>query len=115
MISHLSAAASSFNYAVSDTCSYLHANVKFEMSRVGQNHIYSVHIRYFRQRNHQIYGHMRCTYTVLANPRNVSLPDGGGVTKQRAGVILVNLISVIILVPFFYCDFWQKRVLTRRG
>ena len=31
----------------------------------GQNHTY---IRYFGQENHQIYGHMRCIYTVLANP-----------------------------------------------
>jgi hypothetical protein len=36
--------------------------------RVGQNHIYTVFIRYFWQGNHQIYGHIRCIYTVLANP-----------------------------------------------
>jgi len=36
--------------------------------RVGQNHIYTVYIRYFWQGNHQIYGHIRCIYTVLANP-----------------------------------------------
>jgi len=40
-----------------------------DMSRVGQNHIYTVYIRYFWQGNHQIYGHIRCIYTVLANPR----------------------------------------------
>ena len=39
--------------------------------RVGQNHIYTVYIRYFWQRNHQIYGHTRCIYTVLANPINM--------------------------------------------
>ena len=32
------------------------------MSRVGQNHIYTVCIRYFWQGNHQIYGHIRCVY-----------------------------------------------------
>ena len=37
-------------------------------SRVGQNHIYTVNIRYFWQGNHQIYGHIRCIHTVLANP-----------------------------------------------
>ena len=26
----------------------------------------------FRQENHQIYGHIRCTYTVLANPTHVT-------------------------------------------
>jgi len=36
--------------------------------RVGQNHIYTVCIRYFWQGIHHIYGHIRCIYTVLANP-----------------------------------------------
>jgi hypothetical protein len=34
----------------------------------GQPYIYAVHIRYFWQGNHHIYGHIRCRYTVLANP-----------------------------------------------
>jgi hypothetical protein len=38
------------------------------MVRIGQNHIYTVYIRYFWQGYHQIYGHIRCIYTVLANP-----------------------------------------------
>jgi hypothetical protein len=36
--------------------------------RVGQNHIHTVYIRCFWQGNHPIYGHIRCIYTVLANP-----------------------------------------------
>jgi len=36
--------------------------------RVGQNHINTVYIRHFWQGNYQIYGHIRCIYTVLANP-----------------------------------------------
>ena len=36
--------------------------------RVGQNHIFLVCIRYFWQGNRWIYGHIRCIYTVLANP-----------------------------------------------
>jgi hypothetical protein len=36
--------------------------------RVGQNHIYTMYVRYFWQGNHRIYGHIRCIYTVLANP-----------------------------------------------
>jgi len=36
--------------------------------RVGQNHIYTVYTRYFWQGNHQIYGHIRCIYTVLPKP-----------------------------------------------
>jgi len=38
------------------------------MTRAGQNHIYTVCIGIFWQGNHQIYGHIRCIYTVLANP-----------------------------------------------
>jgi len=34
----------------------------------GQNHTYTVYIRYFWPGNHQIYGHIRCTCTVLASP-----------------------------------------------
>jgi len=33
--------------------------------------IYTVYIRYFWQGNHRIYGHIRCIYTVLANPSHV--------------------------------------------
>jgi hypothetical protein len=40
----------------------------WHMLRVGQNHIYTVYIRYFWQGIHQRYGHIRGIYTVLANP-----------------------------------------------
>ena len=36
---------------------------------VGQNRIDTVYIRYSWQGNHQIYGHIRRIYTVLANPK----------------------------------------------
>ena len=42
------------------------------MCRVGQNHIYTVHTRFFWQGNHQIYGQIRCIYTILANPTDVA-------------------------------------------
>jgi hypothetical protein len=38
------------------------------MSRVGQNHVYTVYIRFFWLGNHQIYGVYIRVYTVLANP-----------------------------------------------
>jgi hypothetical protein len=41
--------------------------------RVGQNHIYTVYIWYFWQGFYQIYGHIRCIYTVLANPAHVPM------------------------------------------
>jgi len=30
----------------------------------------TVYIRFFWRENHQMYGHIRCIYTVLANPTN---------------------------------------------
>jgi len=50
------------------------------MHRVGQNHIYTVYIRCFWQGNHQIYGHIRCIYTVLANP--IFVPSNSALTGQ---------------------------------
>jgi hypothetical protein len=35
---------------------------------IGQNHIYTVYAQYFRQGIHQIYSHIRCIYSDLANP-----------------------------------------------
>jgi len=45
------------------------------ITRVGQNHVCTVYIRYFWQENHWIYGHTRRIYTVLANPTHNSLHD----------------------------------------
>ena len=39
--------------------------------RVGQDRIYTVYIRYFWQGNHQIYGHIRYIYRILANPSDL--------------------------------------------
>jgi len=44
--------------------------VTCKIRRVGHNHMYTVYIRYFWQVHHHIYGHKRCIYTVLANPKN---------------------------------------------
>ena len=38
------------------------------INRDGLNRTYAVYTRYFWQRNHETYGHIRCIYTVLANP-----------------------------------------------
>jgi len=59
------------------------------MNRVGQNHIYTVYIRYFWQEIHQIYGHIRCIYTVLANPKYKKMfPSGTEPKTLRKPVIL---------------------------
>jgi hypothetical protein len=58
-------------------------NVQYVV-RVGQNHIYTVYIRYFLQGIHQIYGHIRWIYTVLANPiRNVHRSTVSDVTNEH--------------------------------
>ena len=41
-----------------------------QISRVGQNHIYTAYTRYFWLENHQIYGVYIRIYTALANPTN---------------------------------------------
>jgi hypothetical protein len=50
----------------------------YSMCRVGQNHIYiyiyTVYMQYFWQGPHQIYGHIRCIHTILANPKHVVCP-----------------------------------------
>jgi hypothetical protein len=43
-----------------------------DIRRVGQNHVYTVYVRYFWQGNHQIYGYIWCIYTALANPRHAA-------------------------------------------
>ena len=47
---------------------WLETSVLCNMHRVGQNHKYAVYVWYIWQGNHQIYGHIRRIYTVLANP-----------------------------------------------
>jgi hypothetical protein len=41
---------------------------------------YTVYVRYFRQGNYHTYGHIRCTYTVLANPTHLPSLCGSGHT-----------------------------------
>jgi len=67
------------------------------MCRVGQNHIYTVFIRYFWQGNHQIHGHIRCIYTVLANPIHLT---------TKTSVCALESISICFLgcnsLPFLF-------------
>ena len=55
-------------------CPYKHPHLVSrslcDTNRVGQNHKYTVNIRYFWQGHHQKCGHIRCINTVLANPRH---------------------------------------------
>jgi hypothetical protein len=46
------------------------------MARVGQNHKYTVCIRYFWQGIRHMYGHMRCIYTVYGHIRCIYTVHG---------------------------------------
>jgi len=75
-------------------------------TRSGQNYIYTVCIRYFWQGNHQIYGHIRCIYTVLANPTHktqVGMETFRLCRELVDGIILVDnsAISAAIKVNHF--------------
>jgi hypothetical protein len=58
--------------------------------RVGQNHIYTVYIQYFWQENHEIYGHIRCIYTVLANPGYASTACTAPLSLLRTNLLLMQ-------------------------
>jgi len=71
-----------------------------QINSAGQNHIYTVYIRYFWLGNHQIYGVYIRIYTVLANAtdkaisRNVQLL--GCVCKTCKIVILIVVASHMV-------------------
>ena len=60
--------ACTFSCTYDVCCVYLFMHVRCLLPRVGQNHIHTVYARYFWQGNYHIYSHIRCIYTVLANP-----------------------------------------------
>jgi len=60
------------------------------ISRVGQNPI-TVYIRYFWQGNHQMYGHIRCIYTVLANPKYKVLQSCPKSSPQQKAWLLLRV------------------------
>jgi len=55
-----------------------------ELARIIHLWVYTVYVQHFWQGNHHTYGHIRCVYTVLANP--IRLPHASKSLKlmQRA-------------------------------
>jgi len=93
------------------------------ITRVGQNHIYTVYIRYFWQGNHQMYGYIRCIYTVLANPMHHTYPHPHvpqfracdkfdcfvvAWEKQLHGVGLATTVYIRHIWPYIWSFFCQK-------
>jgi hypothetical protein len=71
--------------------------IRAHMQGWPEPHIYTVYIRYFWQGNHQTYGHIRCIYTVLANPTHMtydSTCDTFNIDMQRARAVVNELSHV---------------------
>ena len=81
---------------------YLHVN-----SRVGQNHIYTVHIRYFWLANHQIYGVYIRIYTVLANPE-YALPKQYQTNPATKHIQPSMTTTFIVEYPFAHIYSWPE-------
>jgi len=61
----------------------------------------TIYIRYFWQGNHQIYGHIRCIFTVLANPTHslrVGCNHVGGALPFKMGRIRLEFTQACIWV-----------------
>jgi len=84
------------------TLSFVHI-----IRRVGQNNIYTVYIQYVWQGNHQIYGHIRCIYMVLANPNHTSFCAHGHHT-HCSGKDLQQLTALFCIEARLYYDLIEK-------
>jgi hypothetical protein len=83
----------------------------YNTCRVGQNHIYTVYKRYFWQGNHQIYGNIRCIYTVLANPKHLEFePHKSLEWLACEGVTLIEevLVQCFVFEPHQFLE-WYKQ------
>jgi hypothetical protein len=85
------------------------------MCRVGQNHKYTVCIRYFWQGNHHIYTVIRFIYTVVANPSYVLCTTHVGsllidkCRTLRSYVLFLGLARIIYIVyDRIFVDFPAK-------
>ena len=81
-------------------CSMCSTSAALQICRVGQNQIviriYGVHT-VFWQENHHTYGHVRCVYTVLANPTNLCF-----VLSTVLSVLFCPVSSVLV-----ECSWWS--------
>jgi len=75
----------------------------YDKARVGQNHIYTMYIRYFWQGNHHTYGHIRCVYTVLANPR-----QGASSKSCQSRDTISFSASCLKIQPILDPHLWRK-------
>jgi len=105
------------------------AHVVVATCRVGQNHIYTVYIRYFWQGNRQIYGYIQCICTVLANlsylfccpnpflpfPPNLRLLHLTSVTAVGALLALLTAAAAGCLAVLAHADgaAWVRSALVR--
>ena len=81
------------------------------LARTIHLYVYTVYIRYFWQGTHHTYGHIRCRYTILANPIHVHSP-----AAELAWARSLALISYTCVFPVFkHCrpPYFKKAVIPR--
>jgi hypothetical protein len=71
---------------------------RLHINRVGQNHIYTVHMRCFGQGNYQIHGHERCIYTVLASSTPKRCTHTCSVQQGRLPAPILHIIYYTLKV-----------------
>ena len=65
--------------------------------RVGQNHKYTEYMWYSWQGNHQIYSHIRCTYSILTKPTHTTPPNSACMALPHAFVHTTSPIHTTTL------------------
>jgi hypothetical protein len=50
--------------------SSIYTNLLLGLAKTIHTYVYTMYVQYFWQGNYHTYGHIRCTYMVLANPRD---------------------------------------------
>ena len=92
-----------FNVLLSLKSTHASSERTFQIRSVGQNPIYTVYIyTVFWQGNHRIYGHIRCIYTVLANPTDMlQISQASWLSVSLANVLCacVAVLSVPVRGP----------------
>ena len=84
------------------TCHTTISDETTHMTRVGQDHIYTVYIRYLWLEDHQIYGHIRCIYTVFLAGKS---PNTQSYTVHIYGIFGREITKYTVIYGA-YIRFW---------
>jgi len=53
------------------------------LAKAIHTYVHTVYIQYFEQGNHHTYGHIRCVYMVMANPKVLTNPVTGVMRRAK--------------------------------